>query len=115
MIEAYFDKIETQIAQKLSSATNKVYLAVAWFTNETLYEKILKCCQSDVTVCVVIMNDYINNDITLTEIAENRNITSQAVKDVVGKVEKKLLIYEEKLGFNKKRESLKKDKSRKED
>ena len=62
MIEAYFDKIETQIAQKLSSATNKVYLAVAWFTNETLYEKILKCCQSDVTVCVVIMNDYINRN-----------------------------------------------------
>ena len=64
---------------------------------------------------VDIMNDYINNDITLTEIAENRNITRQAVKDVVGKVEKKLLIYEEKLGFNKKLESLKKDKSRKED
>ena len=37
-----------------------------------------------------IMNDFLNNDLTLTEVAENRGITRQAVKDVVSKVEKKL-------------------------
>jgi len=62
-----------------------------------------------------IMNDYLNNDITLTEVAENRNITRQAVKDVVSKVEKKLLGFEEKLHFNERLENLKNSKSRKEE
>ncbi len=51
---------------------------------------------------LAVMEDYLNNDITLSEVAENRNITRQAVKDMVSKVEKKLDEYEEKLGFLKK-------------
>lgn len=46
-----------------------------------------------------VMDDFINNDLTLTEVAENRNITRQAVKDMVSKVEKKLEEFESKLHF----------------
>lgn len=46
-----------------------------------------------------IMDDFLNNDLTLSEVAENRQISRQAVKDVVSKVEKKLQSYEEKLKF----------------
>lgn len=49
-----------------------------------------------------ILNDYCNNDLSLTEIAENNNITRQAVNDIVKKGEGKLLEYEQKLGIMKK-------------
>lgn len=46
-----------------------------------------------------ILNDYYNNDFSLSEIAENNEITRQAVKDVINKATEKLLEYEEKLKF----------------
>lgn len=48
------------------------------------------------------INDYYNNDLSLSEIAENNNITRQAVRDIIKKGEKKLFEYEEKLMFMKK-------------
>lgn len=49
-----------------------------------------------------LLNDYYNNDLSLAEIAENENITRQAVRDNLKKGEKKLFEYEEKLGIMKK-------------
>ena len=48
------------------------------------------------------LNDYYKNDLSLSEIAENNNITRQAVRDIIKKGEKKLFEYEEKLLFMKK-------------
>ena len=48
------------------------------------------------------INDYYNNDLSLTEIAENNSITRQAVRDLIKKGERKLFDYEEKLEFMKK-------------
>ena len=48
-----------------------------------------------------IMDDYYNNDLSLSEIAQNHNITRQAVRDIIKKGEKKLFEYEEKLLFMK--------------
>ena len=45
------------------------------------------------------LNDYYNNDLSLSEIAENNNITRQAVRDIIKKGENKLLKLEEKLLF----------------
>ena len=46
-----------------------------------------------------LANDYYNNDLSLSEIAENNNITRQAVRDVIKKGENKLFELEEKLAF----------------
>ena len=46
-----------------------------------------------------ILNDYYNNDLSLTEIAQNNNITRQAVLDNIKKGENKLFEFEEKLSF----------------
>ena len=40
---------------------------------------------------------YYNQDLSLSEIAENDNITRQAVRDIIKKGERKLFEYEEKL------------------
>ena len=47
------------------------------------------------------LNDYYNNDLSLSEIAENNKITRQAVRDIIKKGENKLFEYEEKLLFMK--------------
>lgn len=60
-----------------------------------LYGKLLTQKQSD------FLNDYYNNDLSLSEIAENNQITRQAVRDIIKKGEKKLFEYEEKLLFMK--------------
>lgn len=49
-----------------------------------------------------ILEDYYNLDLSLSEIAENNNITRQAVRDIIKKGEAKLFEYEEKLGIMKK-------------
>lgn len=49
-----------------------------------------------------VLDDYYNNDLSLSEIAENNNITRQAVRDNIKKGEQKLFEFEEKLGVMKK-------------
>lgn len=58
-----------------------------------IYGKLLTDKQYDLLV------DYYNNDLSLSEIAENQNITRQAVRDNLKKGENKLIEYEEKLNF----------------
>ena len=45
---------------------------------------------------------YYNNDMSLSEIAEEMGISRQGVRDVIKKAEEELLFYEEKLGLAKK-------------
>ena len=61
-----------------------------------IYGNLLTSKQKD------LLEDYYNNDLSLSEIAENNNITSQAVRDILKKGEKKIFEYEEKLGIMKK-------------
>lgn len=56
-----------------------------------------------------IMDLYLNDDFTLTEIAQNMNVSRQAVLDSISKAEKKLLFYENELGFLGKIEMLEKE------
>ena len=48
-----------------------------------------------------ILDDYYNQDLSLSEIAENNSITRQAVRDIIKKGENKLFEFEEKLEFMK--------------
>ena len=50
----------------------------------------------------MFIDDYYNNDLSLSEIAENEGITRQAARDNIKKGEFKLFEYEEKLGCMKK-------------
>lgn len=46
-----------------------------------------------------IITDYYNNDLSLSEIAENNDITRQAVRDIIKKSEIKLYELEKNIGF----------------
>ena len=49
---------------------------------------------------------YYNNDMSLSEIAEEMSITRQGARDLIKKAEEELLFYEEKLGLAKKLKSV---------
>lgn len=49
-----------------------------------------------------ILDNYYNLDLSLSEIAENNEITRQAVRDIIKKGERKLFEFEEKLQIMKK-------------
>ena len=68
-----------------------------------LYEKLLTEKQRE------LLEDYYNNDLSLSEIAENQGITRQAVRDNLKKGENNLLEYEKKLKLMKKFEMQKKE------
>ena len=51
---------------------------------------------------LTILDNYYNQDLSLSEIAENEKITRQAVRDIIKKGENKLFEFEEKLGIMKK-------------
>ena len=60
-----------------------------------IYGKLLTEKQLD------ILENYYDNDLSLSEIAENEKITRQAVRDIIKKGENKLFDLEEKLGIMK--------------
>ena len=71
---------------------NKVEISMLW----QIYGKLLTEKQYE------YIDYYYNNDLSLSEIAENDGITRQAVRDIIKKGERKLFEYEEKLLFMKK-------------
>ena len=55
-----------------------------------------------------IMYHYFNDDLSLSEIAENENITRQAISDIIRRGEAALKRYESECGYYKKVSELKK-------
>lgn len=68
-----------------------------------LYGKLLPPSQMQVA------NMYFNEDLTISEIAENLNVSRQAIFDSLKKSEKKLTLIENKVGALKIIKSLKKE------
>jgi hypothetical protein len=61
MVTAYFENIRAKILEALEQAQTSVYVAVYWFTNQELFDKLLEKLSSNVDVRLIIHNDYINN------------------------------------------------------
>jgi hypothetical protein len=58
---AHFTNIRQQILNELATATHKISVAVAWFTNYDLYEMLCLKLQRGVKVELIIIDDFINN------------------------------------------------------
>ena len=62
MVQAYFNNIEKQIASCVLSANKRVYVAVAWFTNQVLFNWLLTALKRNVEVKILILNDILNRN-----------------------------------------------------
>lgn len=61
MVEAYFKGIRQVILNELDNATEKIIIAVYWFTNHTIFQKLTEKLDEGLKVELIIHNDYINN------------------------------------------------------
>lgn len=64
MVKSYFKGIRKVLLSELESATEKIVVAVYWFTNHDLFKKINEKLEKGVQVEIIIHNDYINNRVT---------------------------------------------------
>jgi hypothetical protein len=58
--EAVFENISDRIQQEIKKAKSSIYIAVAWFTNQTLFDEIVKKAKDGCSVSLIISNDEIN-------------------------------------------------------
>lgn len=59
--EAYFDNIQEIILNHISNAKHSLKIAMAWFTNPLIFNRLLRACNRGVEVTLLINNDLINN------------------------------------------------------
>lgn len=60
MQEAYFTSIGINIIKALDKAKSTVRVAMAWFTNDALFESLLSCAKRGVKVELILLDDVIN-------------------------------------------------------
>lgn len=60
-VEAYFNDIQATLLKELDTAKRSIYVAVAWFTDTHLFEKLIAKLNEGVEVAVVIVKDDIND------------------------------------------------------
>lgn len=60
-MKAIFRQISKQITDELAMADKSLCIAVAWFTNETIFDILIHKIHSGVSVELIINNDHINN------------------------------------------------------
>lgn len=60
MTLSYFEEIEKQIISKISSSQSSVFVAVAWFTNQLLFDSLTDAIKNNVAVKVLILDDILN-------------------------------------------------------
>ncbi|TYB76458.1 phospholipase D-like domain-containing protein [Bizionia myxarmorum] len=61
MVSVHFDNIRQQIINALDKASERIIVAVYWFTNEELFDKLIEQIEKGRKVELIIHNDFINN------------------------------------------------------
>jgi hypothetical protein len=70
--EATFENIAERIQQEIREAKKSIFIAVAWFTNKTLFNELAERAKQGCTISLIISNDSINAQIDY-DILENYN------------------------------------------
>lgn len=64
-VNAVFEKIQAQILEEIESAEFLIWVAVAWFTDETLFNALVKKRQLGISVKIILIDDRINRSSSL--------------------------------------------------
>lgn len=59
--EIHFEDIESKIVNEIRDAKYLIWIAMAWFTNETLYKELIAKKEQGVTVEIILDNNEIND------------------------------------------------------
>ena len=62
-INSYFKEIRKEILSELEKSTKSIQVAVAWFTNHELFNKLCEKVSKGIKVELIIIDDEINNRI----------------------------------------------------
>lgn len=62
MIQTFFNNIETNIVRTIASAEKRIYVAVAWFTNQFLFDALIDALRKNIEVKVIVLNDLVNRN-----------------------------------------------------
>lgn len=64
MIDVHFTNLRQNILDCLDKAETEILVAVYWFTNTDLFDKLCQKLEKNVSVQLIISNDYINNRVS---------------------------------------------------
>ncbi|MBY0599999.1 phospholipase D-like domain-containing protein [Bacillus bingmayongensis] len=59
-LETYFEDIQNQIIEEIKRAKYTIWVAVAWFTDQKLFEELVKKKKEGLNVQVIVIDDDIN-------------------------------------------------------
>ncbi len=62
MIQSIFDNIENEISAHIKKSDSRIFIAVAWFTNQRLFDELNKALSRGVEVKVLIIDDILNRN-----------------------------------------------------
>lgn len=61
MIKPYFKNIRKHILSELNRAEQEIVVAIYWFTNRELFDKLCEKREKGIMVTLIVHNDFINN------------------------------------------------------
>ena len=60
--EAIFENIAERIIIEIQKANKSIYIAVAWFTNKSIFEQLIRKAKNECQIHIIISNDQINEN-----------------------------------------------------
>lgn len=72
--EAIFENIANRIIREIDNANHSIYIAVAWYTNKKIFDKLVQKVDNGCKIQIIVSNDYINNNSQINfNLLEKRN------------------------------------------
>ena len=62
MVQAYFSNIKNIILNEIHNSKKDISIAVAWFTQQDLFNAIIEALERGVSISIILINDIINRN-----------------------------------------------------
>ena len=62
MTISYFEDIEKHIMNRLNSSQSSIFVTVAWFTNQLLFDSLMDALKKNIAVKILILDDILNRN-----------------------------------------------------